>query len=40
MTEKDIKIDGNIVRFINVRKGEEGESTIVIESKKIRGENN
>jgi len=31
-TIKDIEVDGNIVRFINARKGEEGEPSIVIES--------
>jgi len=29
---KDIEVDGNTVRFVNVRKGEEGEPSIVIES--------
>ena len=29
---KDIEVDGNTVRFINVRKGEAHEPSIVIES--------
>ena len=28
----DIKVDGNTVRFVNVRKGKENEPSIVIES--------
>ena len=29
---RDIEVDGNTIRFINVRKGEKGEPSIVIES--------
>lgn len=29
---KDIEVDGNIIRFINVRKGKEGVPSIVVES--------
>ena len=36
ITEKDIHIDGNIIRFINIRKGEEDEPSIVIESGKVK----
>ena len=28
----DIEVDGNTVRFVNVRKGEENEASIIIES--------
>jgi len=31
---KDIEIDGNIIRFINIRKGKENEPSIVIESRR------
>ena len=33
---KDIEIDGNTVRFINVRKGEENELSIVVESGRVK----
>lgn len=33
---KDIEVDGNIVRFVNVHKGEENEPSIVIESGRIK----
>ena len=32
---KDIEVDGDTVRFINVRKGKEDEPSIVIESKRV-----
>ncbi len=32
---KDIKVDGNTIRFINVCKGEEDEANIIIESRKV-----
>jgi len=31
---KDITINGNVVRFLHVRKGEENKASVVIESKK------
>ena len=33
---KDIEVDGNTVRFINVRKGEENEPSIVIKSGRVK----
>ena len=35
---EDIKIDGNTVRFINVRKGKKNEPSIVIESGEMKEE--
>ena len=31
MEEKNIEVDGNKVKFVNMRKGEENEPSIVIE---------
>ena len=30
---KDIEINGNVVRFIHIRKGEENKASVVIEKK-------
>ena len=32
---KDIEINGNIVRFIHIRKGEENKASVIIETKEV-----
>ena len=32
---RNVEADGNTIRFINVRKGEEDEQSIVIESRRV-----
>ena len=32
---KDIEINGNVVRFIHIRKGEENKASVIIEKEEV-----
>ena len=32
---KDIEINGNVIRFLHIRKGEENKASVIIEKKEV-----